>query len=147
MQNKEGTAQIRQETLLAGGKEWYPNRAAYGYNYMNIGSSRTVIGTDQGTSAKLSQIRNFSGCYVAMDTYHFSENTGYYDLWHNDATTTQYLADARRHNGILNVLYADWHSAGIKANPANPYYQLGNNGVSSKIYSAWTGGRFGTENN
>ena len=142
----ETSSQIREETLLNGNKLLVPNRGAYGYNYMNIGSSRTVNSSDSKKSARLSELKKFSVCYVVADTFHFGATgqTGYYDLWHNYDAAVEYRPDAR-HSKMVNILFADMHAGSIKANPVNPYHQMKDNNKSSKIYNCWTGGRFGGE--
>ena len=139
-------SQTKTTTMLDGSRQLMPTSyTGYGYNYMNIGSRRSVDGTDQVMSAKLPQIKRFSACYVVMDTYHSTLNSGYCDVWHNSTDTAPYHADARRHNNVVNILFADLHAAGISANPANPYFRLGENNAGGKLYVSWTGGRFGNE--
>ena len=145
------TDQAREENLIDGkNKLLVPNRGAYGYNYMNIGSSRTVLGSDKQKSARLAELRKASICYITMDTFHFTDKTGYYDLWHNsNSNVANYRPDAR-HNNSVNILFGDMHVAPVKANPFNPYHQLKDNyitGTTASLYSCWTGGRFGTEVN
>lgn len=149
MKNKEGTLQVREENAIDGSKILLPNRAGYGYNYMNLGSKRSSMGSsDNNYSARLSEIKNFSSCYLTMDTYHFGSTgqTGYYDLYDRYDSGVEYRADAQRHSGNLNILYVDGHAAPMRCNPLNPYQQLGNNS-STNLLRAWTGGRFGTEQN
>ena len=140
--------QIKTITMEDGSRCLMPTSyTGYGYNYMNIGSSRSVNSADLVMSAKVSQIRKFSDCYVTMDTYHNTLNSGYCDVWHNSSDAAAYHADARRHNNVVNILYADFHAAGLSANPVNPYLRLGENTTGGKLYFSWTGGRFGTETN
>lgn len=137
-------SQARLESLANGQKMLVPNRGAYGYNYMNLGSKRTVNTAESNRSAKLSELKKFSVCYVVTDTFHFTSETGYYDLWHNYDANVAYRPDAR-HSKMVNILFADMHVGSIKANPVNPYHQMKGNNTGGKLYSCWTGGRFGTE--
>ena len=137
-------SQAREESLLNGQTMLVPNRGAYGYNYMNIGSRRTISTAESNRSAKLSELKKFSVCYIVADTQLFLDGTGYYDLWHNFDANVTYRPDAR-HNNTVNILFADMHAGSIKANPFNPYHQMKGNNTGGKLYSCWTGGRFGTE--
>ena len=140
----EVSNQIREESLLDGTKLLVPTRGAYGYNYMNIGSSRTINTAESNRSARLAEIKKFSICYVIGDTFNFATNTGYYDMYHFYDTTVGYRPDAR-HYGMVNMLFADMHVSSLKANPVNPYHQLKENKPGVRLRSCWTGGRFGTE--
>ena len=141
----EAANQVRSESLADGSKMLLPTRGAYGYNYMNIGSKRTVNTAESDKSAKLSELKKFSICYIVADTFNFdvNVNTGYFDLFHNYDKTVGYRPDAR-HNKMVNILFADMHVSSIKANPINPYNQMKNN-KEDRLVSCWTGGRFGTE--
>lgn len=130
-------------TLTTGGEMIMPSYVPYGYNYMNIGSDR-ANGGNFISSAKVSEIKFPSIVYMIMDCYNDSySGMGYWDLYDRNLAGVG-LADSRRHNGKVNILFGDGHVEGKKANKITPYNDLGNNDASNKL-KAWTGGRFGDE--
>jgi len=99
----------------------------YGYDYYGFGYQTGIPGR------KLSKIKKPSKCILIADTRYKSGATyGYYlllDYSHRNSSDTAGLLDAR-HNGSLNVLFADGHAENIRVQDPDflgrgPYKTLG----------------------
>ena len=97
----------------------------YGYNYAYLGSSRydgytAGQASSLGNPAKISQLaKPSSRICVADSIYAADTKLGYYML--SPFYTTGYIGIlAGRHNGSVNVLWADGHVAGVKTIPCAP---------------------------
>lgn len=126
----------------------YPNTySGYGYNYRGIGGNQLVTPTVKLPPAKTSQIKYPSQAYLLMDTM----DATYYDRGlyivreiGNRTSAGNGQADARRHNGVLNILHGDFHVDGVKCDRLNPYATIGEYTSSNRLVN-WTGGRYGDE--
>jgi len=88
-----------------------PGYVHYGYDYYGFGYQRSIPGR------KISKIKNPSKCILIADTRYKSGATfGYYlllDWAHRNSSDTAGILEAR-HNGSLNVLFADGHAENIR---------------------------------
>ena len=123
---------------------------AYGYNYMGLGSdyahSQSFI---KGTNARAREIKFASKLYVSMDCMDAVNKYGSHSLRCTPSTSSgNGVADAFRHKGSINILYGDNH---VDKKRCNPYQAYAPSALHSfdRTYQpvAWSGGRFGTENN
>ncbi len=138
-----------QERLV--GDKMYPYiYSGYGYNYRGVGGNQLEVDGTPGKlpTLKLSKMKSPSTLYVLMDTVEAPDVTrGYYlvrELISTSAGSGQ--ADARRHNGVLNILYGDFHVSGVTCNnPADPYATIGKFYRVSSRLACWNGGRYGNE--
>ncbi len=123
----------------AAGYTW--SNSGYGYNYRYIGGKNgdnLTNKSDKG-SAKTSEIYYPSEAYMIMDTTKAdNERIGNYRVIEYASPTSNVgKPDALRHQGMLNILYCDGHTAALKiGNRLLPYATLGASGSRS-----WSGGR------
>lgn len=108
----------------------YPYLTEYGYNYLNIGSNYRWFRNHGGSGpswfdlppARAYQVNDPSNTYVTMDVSFIDgsgKRRGYYCV--AGAPGDPGSPDAR-HNGSINILYADDHAGSLKvADPGHPY--------------------------
>ena len=112
----------------------------YGYPYETMGSGRYAGGTDHGKGTlsksvlKATTVRAPSQMYALFDSWIRNGTGGFhgsYRVSHTKDYLTKGTSDGvgvphARHNGSVNILYADWHAAPKKiANQTDPYPELG----------------------
>jgi prepilin-type N-terminal cleavage/methylation domain-containing protein/prepilin-type processing-associated H-X9-DG protein len=111
--------------------------SGYGIAYDTAGSGRfryginnTASGVTSGTHLRTSNIKHPSKMYFVMDSILIADNrlSGCYRIRYcRSSLTTVGNPDGKRHNGNLNILYADSHVKSKKVNIADPYITLGSN--------------------
>ncbi len=118
-----------------------PNKIGYGYNYMGLGSQQLVDNT-WGRGMALKELKNFSKIYLLMDCSltDSPRDTGCHAVREQKTNTTGTgVADPYRHDGSINILYADGHvSATIIRNKSNPYVTLGGWSETNRLH-CWQG--------
>ena len=135
---------------------WRPGKfydnTGYGTNYRYLSGNSPEIGLPKELKSnhvtiKVRICRAPSKGYWVMDSLAWSpegeangktKNLGCYRVieYKSSVKTSYGYPDARRHRGLINMLYVDGHANSIRANHANPYQKLGNyNSIN------WTAGR------
>ncbi len=132
--------QIKMTDMADGSKKMMPTgRIGYGYNYMFLGSTQDAA-DKWHKSAKMSKLRKPGICYVTMDTVNESTKAGYYEVMPNreiGLASGGYYPDVR-HNGSVNILFADFHAAAVLCDRADPYKSLGNSPADAPL-PEWSG--------
>jgi len=127
----------------------------YGYSYQHMGSARFARNekryespaTWSQTVLKSSSVRYPSQMYALLDgwcPHTEGGSNGFYTISYDTSYLNETRADKPasphpRHNGSLNILFADWHVSSKKiTNVLNPYPEL-NGGSSSWKNVCWSG--------
>jgi prepilin-type processing-associated H-X9-DG protein len=121
---------------------------AYGYNYMNIGSSyQWFSGSSWGDSARLPGIKYPSRVYLFLDCKNNGDEPSYgnYSAMSGPSAKT---TDALRHSGTVIICFGDGRVGSLKVRDKYSPNSVG--GIDYCQYQpnltiCWTGGRFGNE--
>ena len=142
-QNTKNDATVNVDSTAGCG---YPG---YGYNYHNFGSDQGITNTANilGSNMRVKDVKFASIAYVVMDAKDAVGSWGSYNVRSTPATNTgNGVADAIRHKGRVNILFADGSAGFKKAHPANPYLQSGlDASKKTEQVKFWTAGRSGAE--
>ncbi|MDO9465596.1 MAG: DUF1559 domain-containing protein [bacterium] len=84
------------------------SRASYGYNETGVGATLGVA----HTPTKTSKIKYPAELIVLADAYYASLNITYYLI--TNSSSSAYKMDDDRHQGGVNILWADWHVSHVK---------------------------------
>lgn len=118
--------------------------SGYGYSYESAGSGRFRRNGDLGSNALNwtnlkygADIRFPSKMYFVMDSLRTSTGFGCYRLTYQRYTGSSTVGNPdARHNGGLEILYADAHASHLRVNVADPYKTLGT-GRKLVQWSGW----------